>query len=166
MGDSWIGDFGIRVRDLERSLDFYTKLFDLEEIARGGDAEGRYVLLKDRRSGQRLELNWYAESSPFWAPYVPGEGLDHIEVRVRSVPEFLERWRPHGIVPVNRKLWVNASAVEKVRADPAERHLLGEETWTTRSGHRVAYILDPDGLHIALYDHPEEKWEGPIPDHY
>jgi hypothetical protein len=30
----------------------------------------------------------------------------------------------------------------------------------------VAYIQDPDGDFLCLYDHPEEEWEGPIPDHY
>src|SRR6266852_4368938 len=81
MSDLWIGDVGIRVTNLERSIEFYTKVFDLDEIDRGGDDEGKYVLFRDRRSGQRVELNWYAEESPFWAPYVPGEALGHFEVR-------------------------------------------------------------------------------------
>src|SRR5207249_3253683 len=90
MSDLWLGDVGIRVTNLERSIEFYTKVFDLEQIDRGGDDEGKYVLFRDRRSGQRLELNWYAERSPFWTPYVSGEALDHFEVRVKSVPETLE----------------------------------------------------------------------------
>ena len=66
MSDLWLGDVGIRVTNLERSIDFYTKVFDLEEIDRGGDED----------------------------------------------------------------------------------------------------IQDPDGIFCCLYDHPEEPWEGPIPDHY
>src|SRR5207249_5732043 len=66
------------------------EVFDLEQIDRGGDDEGKYVLFRDRRSGQRLELNWYGERSPFWTPYVSGQALDHFEVRVKSVPETLE----------------------------------------------------------------------------
>src|SRR5216117_1058687 len=85
MSDIWLGDVGIRVTNLERSIEFYTRVFDLEQIDRGGDDEGKYVLFRDRRSGQRLELNWYAERSPFWTPYVSGEALDHFEVRVKSV---------------------------------------------------------------------------------
>jgi len=34
MSDLWIGDVGIRVTNLERSIEFYTKVFDLEEIDR------------------------------------------------------------------------------------------------------------------------------------
>src|SRR3989442_15856620 len=96
MSDLWIGDVGIRVTGLERSIEFYSKVFDLEEIDRGGDDEGKYVLFRDRRSGQRLELNWYAERSPFWTPYVSGEALDHFEVRVKSVPETLDRLKKFG----------------------------------------------------------------------
>ncbi|TLZ97772.1 MAG: VOC family protein, partial [Methanobacteriota archaeon] len=149
-----------------KSIDFYTKVFDLEEIDRGGDDEGTYVLFKDRHSGQRLELNWYAESNPFWAPYVVGESLDHFEVRVRSVPETMERLKRLGILPATRKLWVNRSAVAKRKEDPKFRKLMEEDVWVGRNGHRIVYIQDPDGIFFCLYDHPEEGWGGPVPDHY
>jgi catechol 2,3-dioxygenase-like lactoylglutathione lyase family enzyme len=166
MPDSWLCDVGIRVTDLERSLAFYSRLLDLVVLKRVDDEDSAYVLLKDRRSGQRLELNWYAESSPFYAPYVPGEGLDHIEVRVRNVPVFLEELRPAGIVPVNRRLWVNEPAVRKLRSDPRMAAMMERDVWTSSTGHRIAYVSDPDGNLVVLYDHPEEDWEGPIPDHY
>src|SRR3989442_784213 len=51
MSDHWLGDVGIRVTDLARSLEFYTKVLGLEEIDRGGD-EDIYVLLRDPRSRQ------------------------------------------------------------------------------------------------------------------
>lgn len=166
MPESWLCDVGIRVTNLERSIEFYTRILDLVELKRAADNESAYVLFKDRRSGQRIELNWYSESSPFWTPYAPGEGLDHIEVRVKDVPAFLDRIRGFNIVPVNRSLWVNRAAVEKMRSDPTESPLLEKDVWTTSTGHRVAYVSDPDGNLVCLYDHPEEPWEGPIPDHY
>jgi catechol 2,3-dioxygenase-like lactoylglutathione lyase family enzyme len=166
MSESWLSDFGLRVTNLEKSIQFYTELLDLEELKRVADADAAYVLFRDRRSGQRFELNWYAESNPFWAPYVPGEGLDHIEVRVKSLPEFLERLRKKGILPVNKDLWVNAAAVERLKSDPEWAPFIEQDTWTTSTGHRIAYVPDPDGNLICLYDHPEEEWEGPIPDHY
>ena len=166
MADAWLCDFGIRVTNLERSLEFYSKLLDLVELKRAADDDSAYILLKDRRSGQRIELNWYAENSPFWAPYVPGEGLDHIEVRVKSMPEMLERLRRMGIAPVNRKLWVNAAGVERARLDPNLALAMEKDVWTPASGHRIAYIPDPDGNLICLYDHPEEAWDAPIPEHY
>ncbi len=166
MSDLWLGDVGIRVTNLARSVEFYTKALGLVEIHRGGDEDGTFVLLKDLRSGQRLELNWYAEGSPFAGPYVPGEALDHFEVRVKSVPETLERLKGLGIHPANRKLWVNREAVERLAADPAMRELMEQDVWVSRTGHRIAYVQDPDGIFLCLYDHPEEPWDGPIPDHY
>ncbi|MCI4320336.1 MAG: VOC family protein [Thermoplasmata archaeon] len=166
MPDSWLSDIGIRVTNLERSLAFYRRILDLVELARRADEDSAYVLLKDPRSGQRLELNWYAETNPFYAPYVGGEGLDHIEVRVRNLPEMLERLRTGGIVPVNRTMWVNRPVVEKLRADPKMAAMMESEVWTTSTGHRIAYVADPDGNLVCLYDHPEESWDGPIPEHY
>ena len=166
MADTWLCDFGIRVTNLDRSLEFYSKLLDLVELKRETDEDSAYVLLKDRRSGQRIELNWYDETSPFWAPYTPGEGLDHIEVRVKSLPEMLERLRGMGILPVNKKLWVNAAAVQRMKSDPVWAEAMDKDVWIPKSGHRIAYIPDPDGNLICLYDHPEEEWDGPIPDHY
>ncbi|HEV2428251.1 MAG TPA: VOC family protein, partial [Thermoplasmata archaeon] len=116
MHPTWLGDVGIRVTDLDRSLAFYRELLDLEELSRSVDALGGYVLLRDRRSGQRLELNWYAEQSPFYAPFVPGEALDHLEVRVRDVIALLPRLKELGIASVNRKLFVNRTAVDRLRS--------------------------------------------------
>ena len=127
MSDLWIGDVGIRVTNMERSIEFYTKVFDLEEIDRGGDDEGKYVLLRDRRSGQQVELNWYAERSPFWAPYFPGEALDHFEVRVKDVPETLQRLKKLGVLPATRKLWVNRKTVAKLKDDPKFAKLMQED---------------------------------------
>ena len=133
MSDLWIGDVGIRVTDLDRSIEFYNNVLDLEEIDRGGDDEGK---------------------------------LDHFEVRVRSVPETHERLKRVGILPATRTLWVNRQTVAKLKDDPKFEKLMQEDMWTSRNGHRIAYIQDPDGIFFCLYDHPEEPWEGPIPDHY
>lgn len=166
MSDLWLSDVGIRVTNLERSLAFYTKVLGLQEIHRGGDADGVYVLLKDLRSGQRLELNWYKEDNPFAAPYVAGEALDHFEVRVRSVPDVLERLKGLGVEPATKKLWVNKTAVRKLRQDPHMAEMMEKDVWTMKNGHRIVYVQDPDGIFLCLYDHPEEAWDGPIPDHY
>lgn len=166
MGDTWLCDTGIRVTNLERSLAFYHALLDLVELKRAQDGDSAYVLLRDRRSGQRLELNWYAESSPFYTPFVAGEGLDHIEVRCRNVPEVLARLRPLGVVPLNRTLWVNRAAVEAMRRRPSDAAVLDQDVWVSSNGHTIAYVPDPDGNLVCLYDHPEEDFDGPIPDHY
>ena len=166
MGDTWLCDAGIRVTNLARSVEFYTQLLDLVELKRVEDSDSAYVLFRDRRSGQRLELNWYSEESPFYRPFEAGDGLDHLEVRVRDVPRLLEQLRQRGIRPVNRQLWVNRRVVEAMRAQPGGAAAVDQEVWVTASGHRIAYIADPDGNLLCLYDHPEEEFDGPIPDHY
>jgi hypothetical protein len=57
-------------------------------------------------------------------------------------------------------------AVEKLKSDLVTSKEMEDEIWTTSTGHRVAYISDPDGNLLAVYDHPEEEFEGPVPDHY
>jgi catechol 2,3-dioxygenase-like lactoylglutathione lyase family enzyme len=166
MSEMWLGDVGIRVKNLDESLRFYTRVLGLVEIDRGGDEDGIYVLLKDRRSGQRLELNWYSEASPFAAAYEPGEGLDHFEVRVKDLKSTLKRLKKLGITPATKKLWVNQKAVRQLRKDPGGRAMMRKDVWVTKTGHNIAFIQDPNGIFLCLYDHPEEPWEGPIPDHY
>ncbi len=151
----WISYFGIRVTDLERSLKFYTKVFSLVEIARGGNDVQQYVLFKDPMSGQKIELNWYSKDSEFATLYVPGEGLDHIGVRVKNLDETLKRLSRMGIHPATKEL----GALDE------HRKLLNEDIWYLKGGPRVAYIKDPDGNFIELYDHPDEPW-GTIPEGY
>jgi len=166
MSDTWLCDAGIRVTNMDASVKFYTSLLDLVELTRVRDDDSEYVLFKDRRSGQRLELNWYSEQSPFYTPFVPGDGLDHLEVRVRDVKRLLAQLRARGIEPVNRRLWVNPEAIAKMRARPEDAAWLEKEVWVTSTGHTIAYIPDPDGNLICLYDHPEEDFDGPLPEHY
>ncbi len=160
MAELWINYFGIRVTNLERSEEFYTNLFDLVELKRVRYDGGAYILFKDRRSGQRLELNWYAPGSLYDTPYTPGDGWDHLGVRVRSVPEELERLEKLGIEPATRELPSDPTSLRK------RSNSVVEDVWILDNGHRVVYIKDPDGNFLELYDHPEESWDGPIPDHY
>jgi len=89
--------FGIRVTDLERSLDFYLHGLGLEEMRRGRLPHGgRRVLLVDHGTGQRLELNWYPEGSPYAVSYVAGEGLDHLGYSTGHAADMARRLVEHG----------------------------------------------------------------------
>ena len=132
---------GIRVTDLEKSLEFYTELFGLKEVARGDHRRygaGLFVLLRDPKSGQKLELNWYPEGSRHATPYSPGEGLDHIAFCVDNVAETFKQLVEKG--------------VESTEIDPSQR----------RSS---AYLKDPDGNWIEIYQHPKPVAEN-IPEGY
>jgi len=121
--------FGIRVTDIEKSYEFYTELFGLEEVTRidkttlGG---GICVLLTDNASGQKLELNWYPEGSTYANYYIPGEGLDHIAFEVDDMDETLRSLEKKGIHRITTNQPFNTNA-------------------------RLAYVKDPDGNWIELY---------------
>jgi lactoylglutathione lyase len=119
--------FGIRVTDLDRSLRFYTELLGLKRVGGGRMAHGgRYVVVQDPRSRQRLELNWYPPSHPFATPYRPGDGLDHIGFRVPDPAATYRKLRAKGV---------------KSALAPTDRH-----------GMRgVYYLLDPDGNWIEFF---------------
>jgi catechol 2,3-dioxygenase-like lactoylglutathione lyase family enzyme len=138
---------------MERSLKFYCDVLGLKEVDRGGSEESGqlYTLLRDPRSGQNLELNWYSPDplkSLFGTPYVLGEALDHINVRVQSVPDALQRLATLGIQPIDMRPYF----------DPP--------FGTTSKGHHTAYIADPDGIQLCLYDHPEDPPDAPPGDGY
>jgi len=125
---------GLRVTDLERSLNFYRELFGLVEVRRGDNTRiggGVYVLLRDPWSGQKLELNWYPPGSPYAGPYSPGEGLDHVGFRVFDLAWFRDELRRRGVEGTGEV------------AD----HVLP-------TGTRVAYVRDPDGNWIELFEEP------------
>lgn len=93
--------FGIRVNNLEKSLEFYTKLLGLKEVRRGTMHHGgKWLLLEDPRSHQKLELNWYPKDSPFTAAsYDPGDGLDHIGFKVKDAPSTFKKLLARGAAP-------------------------------------------------------------------
>jgi lactoylglutathione lyase len=131
---------GIRVTDLDRSLHFYCRLLGLEVVVRGDNKKiggGVYVLLRDKKSKAKLELNWYPPSSPFASKYVPGEGLDHISFRVESVAEAMAKLKAWGATDVELPEPLQKLAYEG--ANGGKFHM--------------GYVKDPDGNWIELYDY-------------
>lgn len=123
---------------------FYTELFGLREVARGDHRKfgaGIYVLLRDSKSGQKLELNWYPEGSVHATPYVPGEGLDHIAFVVDDLKATYNELLAKGVKPA--------------------------EVGSSTTGGWVAYVQDPDGNWIEIYQHDSRKSTGAaIPEGY
>jgi catechol 2,3-dioxygenase-like lactoylglutathione lyase family enzyme len=139
MVGSYLAYFGIRVTDVERALKVYCGVLGLTEAARGDNASsggGTNVLLKDAFTGQKLELNWYPPGSKFATPYVPGEGLDHVAFRTADLKSTLALLKVVGC-----------------------RLALPEYPMEPAPGFKVAYVLDPDGNWIELWEQP-----GPMPD--
>jgi lactoylglutathione lyase len=117
---------GIRVTDLQRSIDFYTKLLGMKIAGRGKikQTKGETVALQTEEGGFTLELNYYEKDSPYNTKYTVGEGLDHLAFKVDNLDKALE-----------------------------EARLAGHQTILEmkENGSRWAYIEDPDGIWIEVF---------------
>jgi lactoylglutathione lyase len=91
---------GLRVRDLDAALDFYTKGLGLKLTARSKVEEtgGELAELALPGGAHYLELNWYPEGTKFGTRYEPGEALDHLGVKVEgaTVKEAIRHLEQHG----------------------------------------------------------------------
>jgi lactoylglutathione lyase len=117
---------GIRVTNLQRSIDFYTKILGMKVKGRSkiSQTKGEAVGLESEKYGFILELNYYEEDSPFNTRYVVGEGLDHLAFKVSNLDKALEEAKKAGY-----------ETVSEIKSD----------------GYRWAYIEDPDGIWIELF---------------
>jgi lactoylglutathione lyase len=116
---------GIRVRDLRRSLTFYTKVMGLKKARRGRmKAGGIFVQLRDPRSRQVLELNYYPRATKYFERFRNGSELDHLAFWERDVDRKCEEMMANGAT----------KAIEPFSED----------------GYRLAFVKDPDGIWIEL----------------
>lgn len=115
---------GIRVRNLKKSLDFYTKALGMKVVGRGVMPHGgKYVHLMGVGSKQKLELNWYPRESRFFTEYRKGEELDHIAFVVTDVKKAFKELVRRGA---------------RVAVPP------------NQSKGTEVYVKDPDGIWIEL----------------
>lgn len=117
----------IRVRDLDRSIDFYTKVLGMKLLHRieAPETKGVLAVLGTKESPHVLELNWYADDSLVAGPYREGEELDHLAFRVDDLDAALKYLEDAGHPRV-----------------PGRRRSQGAE-W--------AYVKDPNGVWIELF---------------
>lgn len=117
---------GIRVTNLQKSIDFYTKLLGMKVVGKGKikQTKGETVALQTEEGGFMLELNYYEKDSPYNTKYTVGEGLDHLAFKVDNLDKTLEEAR---------------KAVHRIILEMKE------------NGGRWAYIEDPDGIWIEVF---------------
>jgi len=116
---------GIRVRNLRRSIEFYTTTMGMKQVQRGRmRAGGIFVQLKSKDSQQVLELNYYPPGKKFYEEYVEGSELDHLAFWCKDVRR----------------------SYEKVLAGGATSTV---EPWD-EGGYTLAFVRDPDGIWIEL----------------
>jgi len=121
----------IRVRDLDRSVGFYTGPMGMKELRRREVPEGRYTLAfvgyGDEQSQAVVELtyNWDQEQ-----PYEIGSGFGHLAVGLPDIKTACQRVRAAG---------------GKVTREP------GPVKFGTTV---IAFVEDPDGYKIELIERP------------
>ena len=116
---------GIRVRDIERAIRFYTEGLGMElrgrrKMPRTG---GENVDLATPGSDRVLELNWYPRKGPV-RQYRQGDELDHMAFTVESMGKAIEHLVQHGA---------------RLAMEPF-----------FEGGSWVAFMADPDGIWIEL----------------
>ncbi len=121
---------GIRVKDVEASVRFYTDVLGMKEVARFTQpaTKGTVVLLAMEGSDHQLELNHYPKGSRFDAKYEVGEGLDHLGFETHDLDRVIAEARKSGYQTV----------------------LEMED-----QAHRWAYIQDPNGIWIEFFVPPD-----------
>lgn len=118
----------IRVGDLDRAIDFYTRVLGMRLLRKSENTEYQYTLAfvgyTDESEGAVLELtyNWGVDS------YDLGKGYGHIALEVDSATETCERIRQAG-----GKVTREAGPVK------------GGKTV-------IAFVEDPDGYKIELIE--------------
>lgn len=117
---------GIRVRDLDRSIAFYTGVLGMRLTFRMKlrKTHGEVALLRSPRSRQRLELNCYEPGSRYAKRYTPGEGLDHLAFRTADLRKAIREFRRVGHAVIDGP------------------HGSAKAAWI--------FIRDPDGLWIEV----------------
>ena len=117
---------GIRVKDMEKSIEFYTKVLGMKVTGRTKieSTKGETAGLVSEEGGHLLELNFYGKGSDYDTKYGVGEALDHLAFRVDDLPRALAQAEKAGY-PV----------------------VLDMKTKTSR----WTYIKDPNGIYIELF---------------
>ena len=116
----------IRVKDIEKSLAFYTKLLGMEISEKRRLEDCWLYFLTDKESGQQIELTYNDETPQ--DGYEIGSGFGHFAFAVDSMDEFTKKLNLLGY---------------SYLYDPFD---------LTGKGSKIAFIKDPDGYEIELIE--------------
>jgi lactoylglutathione lyase len=129
------GHVGLNVADLDRSLDFYVRVFGWEVKGRGDE----YAFLGD---SDRLVLTLWQQSSGAFATDQPG--LHHLSFQVESIEEVL-------------------SAEARVRELGLRLYHDGVVPHSEGASSGGIFFEDPDGIRLEIFTGAGAQAHGPAP---
>ena len=119
----------IRVKDAEKSLDFYTNILGLELTEKRRLDDCFLYFLTDKESGQQIELTFNDDTPE--NGYNLGSGFGHFAFSVDSMEDFGKKLQENGL---------------KYLYEPFD---------LTGKGSSIAFIQDPDGYEIEIIEKVE-----------
>jgi lactoylglutathione lyase len=123
----------IRVTNLEKSINFYEKVFDMKVIKRKDYPDGKFTLVfvgygsEDEEALIELTHNWEVDK------YELGTAFGHIAIEIPDIFRSCDTARNFGA---------------KITREPGPMKFGGERN--------IAFIEDPDGYKIELIEHKSE----------
>lgn len=136
----------LRVRNLDRALDFYCTVLGMREVRRETFPEGRFTLAfvgyGEEADSTVIELthNWDENT------YTHGTGFGHIAIEVPDVERACSELERAGVSVIR--------PAGPMAYKPAE----------TGQQEMIAFIADPDGYRIELIERRHSAPSGPRPD--
>ena len=116
----------IRVKDIEKSLEFYTKLFGLELAQKKRLADCWLYFLSDKEGYTQIELTYNDETPE--EGYEIGTGFGHFAFETDSMENFTQKLHALGY------------------------EYLYEPFKLSAVGSMIAFVKDPDGYEIELIE--------------
>lgn len=116
----------IRVKDIKKSLEFYTKLFDLEVVDEKRLDDCTLYFLSDKEGYTQIELTYNDETPE--NGYEIGTGFGHFAFQTDSMNEFTLKLKGLGY------------------------DYLYEPFKLSAVGSTIAFVKDPDGYEIELIE--------------
>jgi lactoylglutathione lyase len=115
----------IRVKDLKKSVEFYTKNFGMKIVGRKSWVPGeKIVMLLSKGSKQRINLMYFAKNCMWYTPYTSGSELDHLMFEVDDAKKLYGKLVARG-APAATELWEH-------------------------DGMCMGYVKDPNGIWVGV----------------
>ena len=116
----------IRVKDINKSLDFYTKLLNMKLDKKKNLEDCELYFLSDEEGTAQIELTFNNETPK--NGYELGTGFGHLAFSVKSLEEFTEKLNGLGYEYLYEPFDLNGK------------------------GTKIAFVKDPDGYEIELIE--------------